>query len=385
MKLIQSMAKSKMNKLYFVIFCTLLMNTSSCSDNISVPDSGDRQHIIYISPDGDDNGEGKRNSPLATLDEVHKRIREKKPDMDVLIRIYSDRGDYVNQTVVWEYYNTDNSIIFESYPEDKFANFTASENAPPELPFFKLIADNGEPTNLVFRRLIISDYVTRAIMFIGYRETEKYGWNGYNIIENCVISGIGNNRMPERQFVHGAITLVNSRNNIIRNCVIEGCANSNVDRTGEKGQYDIPEKEFLGSSDCSSKILPITCIYIAHYSHSNIIENNLFENNEGDCIRLRDRCCGNTISANLFLQSGWKAAVTSWYCIYNFKNCTKTTPECSSWGNLLCDNIMYGTWHCLPSLFMDLSYDEYTGIYCEIPQEYDFKFKLINNSSFGCR
>jgi len=371
-----------MKKQLLIIYCLIYLPLNGCSDNGVSPHAEDSRYIIYLSPDGNDDNSGRESSPLATLGEVQNRVKERMPNNDVIVRVFGDRGVYVNQTVVWVYYNPDHKLIFESYPDNTYAHFEASEENPPKVPFFEFRSANAEQTNLVFRRLKISNYVSRGIYILGYKNSAEYGWNGRNIIENCIFSHIGNSRMPERHFVYGAVTFVNSRDNIIRNCRIEGCANANVELSADNRQNYCPSA-VVENPDSN---LAINCIYIAHYSSRNKIMNNEFKNNKGDCIRLRDFSCENVISGNFFIRSGWNAVCSTWHCDFLSGICTKPTPECSSWENVFCDNIIYGTWDCLPkrSPYMDLSPGDSTDVCCKIPQEYSIKVRLENNSFFEC-
>lgn len=357
-----------------------------CSDESIVSVGEKSRYIVYISPDGDDSARGYAADPLATLEGVQRLVKREAGDRDVNVRIFGNRGDYVDQTVIWDYYSPDHGIVFESYPGNTRARFIASEEDPPTEPFFELRAAGGERTNLTLRRLEIVDYVSRAIYFSGFRESPEYGWNGGNVIEDCVISGIGNSRMPERPFVHAAITFVNSRNNVIKDCLIEDCANVLPYESDRMPVMDQAEDALFPEIERLPAILTIIGVYMAHYSSNNRILNTTFENIPGDCVRLRDFSCENTIQGNTFIKAGWSAVCTIWHCSYLSGTCSKSIPECSSWKNLLSGNIVLGNWNCeaVPEIFKDLNPSEESNNCCFIPPEYDTKIILASNSLRGC-
>jgi len=370
-----------------IYFCITIFSFSGCSDDRLVSAKYAEKYILYVSPDGDDSASGSIDLPLATFEGVQEKLKKDTPGKDVLVKIFGNRGSYINHTTVWNYYNPNYKITFESYPRNVRAHFSASDENPPEEPFFKVIASSGQPTNLVFRRLTISDYTSRALYFLGCKESAQYGWNGRNIIEDCVFRKIGNSRKPERAFVYAVITMVNSRENIIRNCVIEDCANSNP--YGNKALLDEKGSDKISGRDIegSPSILTIIGIYLAHYSSNNHISNNIFRGIMGDCIRFRDLSCENSVFNNTFSKSGWEAVCTTWHCSYLSGICSKAIPECSSWENVFFDNIIYGSWSCdsIPLAYKDLSPSKMNDACCSIPAEYESKVKLINNSIFECK
>lgn len=359
-----------------------------CS-NESIVSVGEKSpYTVYISPDGDDSASGGPTEPLATLGGAQRLVKiEAEDDRDVCVRIFSDRGDYIDQTVIWDYYNPEHRTVFESYPRNIRARFTASVDTPPHEPFFELRAEGGEPTNVILRGLEITNYVSRAIYFSGYRDSPEYGWNGGNAIENCVISGIGNGRMPERPFVYAAVTFVNSRDNVIRDCVIEECANTLPYEPDKLPVIDQSDVKLFPGIDGSSANLTIIGVYLAHYSSNNRILNNTFENIVGDCVRFRDFSCENTVRDNTFIRAGWNAVCTIWHCSYLSGNCSKSIPECSSWENVMSGNIILGNWDCSvePVIFKDMSPSDESDACCVIPLEYGSKVIMVSNSLLGCR
>lgn len=303
---------------------------------------------IYISTTQCDEANGSILRPFSSLEEASDYLESLNPQSDVEIRIIGNKGKYINHSVVWKYYNATYSTKIVGYPESSYAEFQASDDNPPYEPFFKFVASNGERTNIIFERIIVSNYVSRAINISGDRENRVSGWNGNNAVLDCKFLGIGNARMQDRPMVYSAIGFSNSRDNTIEECEFIDIENSN------SGGYPQDSISTMSSS-ISTEDLPIIGIYLAHNSYNNIITDNSFNNIKGDCIRIRDYSNNNIIVNNYFYKSGWKAICTMWYCNRRFQKCTKMKSECPSYENVFQDNIVLGNWLCgYPNLFMDL-------------------------------
>jgi len=308
--------------LAIAILCQITM--SACISSSETLDQADTFYI-YIAPDGNDLNSGAADLPLKTLMAANEYLMSHPQDCDVIVRAYSDRGIYENQTVEWTYYNADYHTTIQSYPDGIYAHFRADDFNPPDhIAFFRFGIAAGEPTRIVLKNLLISNYVYYVIAFVGDREDEDSGWNGYNIIDNCIIRDAGNLRMPDFHFAYGGIGIVNSRYNTIRDCTLEHLSNAPRD-------YHHLD------------ILPIIGIYFAHYSSHNSVYGCTFSDVNGHAIRLRDFSNENIIRYNYFHQSGIPAVVSSWYCI---EDCTKQIPECHVYENLIADNIIRGDCNC---------------------------------------
>ena len=353
--LLDEAPKIIMNRLrLFIIILILLIY---CSPLLSEP------FYVYMSPLGNDMNSGVKDKPVKSLNKVHEILMNTNPNENVIIKIDSKNGSYVNQNVVWTYYNPDYLTIFESNPKDKLARFISNDN-PPDKPFFVLKSHNGESTNIIIRNLYIKNYVTPAIIFIGDRES-YYGWNGYNIIEKCTFENIGNWRMPERPIFYSALALVNSRSNLIRECKFINISNHAMatfpqDRPVlasknrlKKVIFDFLKKTYYKNiSDFEKRVdmaknrsnLPIVCIYIAYHSDSNIVDNCNFYDVMGDAVRIRDDSNYNTIKNNYFELVGWNSVISSYYCDTNFEKCSKNEVEKQSKGIKIISNIFCGNW-----------------------------------------
>lgn len=329
------------------------------------------RYYLYISPLGHDANIGSFSDPIRTLNRANEILMQEMPDKEVVIRIKSDCGEYLNDTVEWYYYDREHRTIFQAYPEDRNAVFAADNENPPFEGFFSFYAQQGEPTNLVFSRITITGYPGRAILFKGDRENEPAGWNGFNVIENCVFKMTGNYWFPDRFVAYSVIGLTNSRNNIIRNCEFIKAANTFPDQSFS---VDIDSCLIKNTPDIGPNLVVIG-IYLAHHCHSNEIVDNSFSQIAGDIIRIRDNSNRNIVSGNISIQSGYHGFVTAWHCLFG---CTKSSLERSSYENYVGHNVIYGNYDCSSdslNVYIDLQ-----------PLESDSKTKvtLIGNLVRGC-
>lgn len=325
------------------------------------------QSQLYISPDGDDNNIGTEAYPLKSLARANDILEHTKPEKDVIVKLISDRGPYIDQCVSWTYCNSSYSLIFESYPPTRNARFIPGNNLP-EKTFFSFYADRGEATNITIRNVTISDYCSRAILFIGDRENRNK-WNGNNVIEDCVFENIGNLMMPDKPIVYSVIGFVNSRNNEIRDCLFSNISNctaatfpqkriAGLDRAEINNTYmNVLEYE---TSDCFKKSsnpnLPIIGIYIAHHSDSNTIRNCTFLLIKGDAIRIRDDSNYTCVVDNVMEIVGWHGVVTTWYCNTKTGACTKNEPERPSRNIYILGNAVRGNWlYGMPRIYYDIN------------------------------
>ncbi len=327
--------------------------------------SAARRDTVYffMSRRGHDANSGSRERPAATLERIHELVSRASPEADVVVKIRSDAGVYYDQSVVWTYYRPEYSITIEADPPGKNARFEAGET-PPTRPFFGLSAMRGEPTNITLRGLTVRNYISRAVLFLGDRET-RGNWNGRNSIERCVFENIGNARSPAQPIVYSAVGVVNSRNNRIVGCTFVDIKNhtlANFTQDASGAERELPPEvmesalKLRAIGPGSNPNIPIVGVYFAHYSDSNAVEGCEFKRIKGDPIRIRDDSNGNVIANNRFELAGWNAIVSTWYCDSPRQNCVKEFGfEKISMGNAILNNTVSGNWRGgMPRIFFDM-------------------------------
>ncbi|GEM_PF-1862834 len=319
--------------------------------------------IIHVSPRGDDRNPGTATRPVASLARAHEILEEEKPRADVVVKVRSDAGSYLNQSVLWMYCVPGRSVTIEADPPGANAIFEADDDAPRR-PFFTLSAARGEPTRVTLRNLTVRKYCGRAVLFLGDAEI-RGNWNGSNAIEGCVFEDIGNARLPAKPIAYSAIGLVNSRNNTISNCRFTRIMNHTVanfpqpDRGRDDPSRGIGDDHArlsrLGAG--SNPNIPIVGVYLAHYSDSNRIVGCEFSRVKGDPIRIRDDSNHTVIEGNTFELAGWNAVVSTWYCGASRGECYKELePERPSFGTVFRNNAVEGNWKGgMPRLYDDLA------------------------------
>ena len=306
---------------------TLLLAGLCACGTVNSPALGSSApRIIYLSPAGNDAHQGGRDCPMRTLSAVSAKLKREAPDADVEVRCISNQGTYWNQFATWDYWNSAHTTTITSYPSDSLVHFQMNDSAASAEPFFRLSAAANDSTKLIFRRLAISGYNAGAIWFAG-NETED-GWNGGNVIEDCVFDSIGNYDIPAAQLCYGMLDFVNSRGNTIRRCRLSDSDNSPWTLRPGGGTY----------------YLPMLGVYLAHNSCKNQIYGNTFWDIKGDGIRIRDRSNENAIHHNIFEKTGYHAAVTTWYCHSDYDTCVYL--ECPSYGNTFFENTLTGNAYC---------------------------------------
>jgi len=318
-------------------------------------------YYLHLSPLGEDTNAGTLEAPIHSFQRAEEILEAVSPDSDVIVRLMSDQGAYFNYTVRWSYFHPAHSITFESYPADSPAVFKADLLDPPWEPFFTLEASPGEPTNLVFNRLRVADYVSRVFYFIRDRENSVGGWNGHNIIADCTFRNIGNFRLPSRPIVYGALTFVNSRDNVIDRCAFIHFANANaVISEPDAERFPDISIELRGArteaAAEASPALPIVGIYLAHHSSRNTIVSCTIDSIFGDPVRMRDASDSTVIDSCVFTRSGHNAICSMWFCEASLFDCDKIHSECPSCFAVLRNSAAFGDRLCSkPRLFADLS------------------------------
>jgi len=373
----------------FSIFVVLI----ACCDNQIAPSATDNENEIavpfndeapncvylYMSPDGHDSCSATKENPVATFERVEEILEARCPDSTVIIRMYADRGIYIDYNTVWEYYNPNHITIFRAYPDTLHAIFLASEDNPPDVILFRFEAADGQPSNIRLERFSVRNYVRGVFAFYGDNEDPDNGWNGNNIVRDCIFRDIGTLRKPEYEMCYGVVVFVNSQSNKIMQCDFVNVAN-----WIEYGSIFFPqgisensEREMLEALTVTRGQVPIG-VYIAHNSCYNLITGCRAFNIMGDMIRLRDHSNENVIENNYFIKAGWTGIITMWYCIPEYDTCRKIAPECPSMENVFKNNIIKGNWECgFPRIFFDMRLDDTGG--CPRPIEYLERIHLMEN------
>jgi hypothetical protein len=302
---------------------------------------------IYLAPaskGGKDSNTGLTSkSPILTLAHAQQVLTRLNPTGNVTVRI--TQGAYVANALTWSFYVPGHTISFMP------VNYSGGGRPPGGDPVFADPSSNGTHigqtwftavlppapstlhdggnTGLRFYYLDIEDY-SQGISFNGqaghsWHNSTFYvqpstGVNG-NDVSGMTFHDIGDLFAPS-QTGYGAILFTDSQHNDIHNNTFDDIYNS--------GDHD-----------------ELHALYITHFSSYNTIENNLFENTNGEAVKVRDRSNFNNVSDNRFNNTGGVAAYLDDFCDQACVNTAspKKYRECASYGNSLDDNTIYtGTW-----------------------------------------
>ena len=273
---------------------------------------------VFVSPEGDDSGDGSLKNPVRTLKRAQEIVTEAAPDLPVEVRL--DYGTYERETVQWTYYHPEHKTSF--MPIDFNGSPPASRPVLDGLHSTPLAFDfkirDGVSTNIHIYALVIRGYHSIGVRFWGNRNNEHMGWQGNNRIEFVRFEEIGNKWDPSYDHAVGAIDMFNCRNSIFaRNEFIK------LENAEKDGGY-------------------LHAFYASAYSHGNLFIDNHVEIVSGDPIRIRDYSNGNKIYGNTFVDAGKLFTYSDWYCDnqHAAEPCDKT--ECPSWRNRFYDNISIG-------------------------------------------
>ena len=98
---------------------------------------------------------------------------------------------------------------------------------------------------------------------------------------------------------------------------------------------DIYNNTFNSTTYNSGDQDQLHALYITHFSSNNTIDKNLFENTNGEAVKVRDRSNDNNVADNTFSQTGGVAAYLDDFCDQAYANTAspKKYRECASWGN----------------------------------------------------
>ena len=307
---------------------------------------------IYLAPvskGGKDGNTGLTSkSPILTLAHAQQVLTRLNPTGNVTVRI--TQGTYVASAITWSFYVPGHTISFMP------VNYSGGGRPPGGDPVFADPASggvhvgqtwftavlppapsplhDGGNTGLRFYYLAVEDY-TQGISFNGqaghsWHNSTFYvqpsaGVNG-NDVSGMTFQDIGDRFAPS-QTGYGAILFTDSSHDDIYNNTFDDIYNS-----GDQDQ--------------------LHALYITHFSSNNTVDKNLFENTNGEAVKVRDRSNDNNVADNTFSQTGGVAAYLDDFCDQACANTAspKKYRECASWGNRFNDNtIRTGTvWDLIP-------------------------------------
>ena len=302
---------------------------------------------VYLAPasqGGKDSNTGlTSSSPILTLAHAQQVLTKLDPTGNVTIRI--KQGTYVASAITWSFYVPGHTISFMP------ANYTGGGRPPGGDPVFtdptsdgthigqtwftailppapSPLHDGGN-TGLRFYYLDIEDY-TQGISFNGQAGHSWHNSTFYiqpstgvndNDVSGMTFHDIGDLFAPS-QTGYGVILFTDSSDDNITNNTFDDIYNS-------------------GDTD------QLHALYITHFSSGNTVDRNLFENTNGEAVKVRDRSNFNDIFSNTFNATGGVSAYLDDFCDQACVNTAspKKYRECASYGNRFADNtIETGAW-----------------------------------------
>jgi hypothetical protein len=315
-----------------------------------------RPLTLYLAPSsrgGSDRHTGlTKSSPVLTLARAQQVLEQRKPTGDVTVRI--EQGTYVAGQTTWQFYVPGHTISFMP------ANYVVGHGRPAggdpafvdatshgkhvagwwfhaQLPGSGSSLHDGGNTGLRFYYLHIVDY-TNGISLDGqtghaYHNNAKpplytkpsAGLNG-NDVSGMTFSNIGDAFAPG-QTGYGAILFTDSSGDDISNNTFDDLYN-----TGDQDE--------------------LHALYVTHFSSNNTISRNLFENTNGEAVKVRDRSDFNNVSGNRFDHTGGIAAYLDIYCNLQCAVQSPPTPrQCANFGNRFAGNTVETgeAWAMIPS------------------------------------
>jgi hypothetical protein len=302
---------------------------------------------IYLAPasqGGKDSNTGlTSSSPILTLAHAQQVLTKLNPTGNVTIRI--KQGTYVASAITWSFYVPGHTVSFmpANYTgggrppggDPVFADPTANGTHVGQTWFTAILPPapsplhNGGNTGLRFYYLDIEDY-TQGISFNGQAGHSWHNQTFYvqpsagvndNDVSGMTFHDIGDSFAPS-QTGYGVILFTDSSDDAISNNTFDDIYNS-------------------GDTD------QLHALYITHFSSSNTVDKNLFENTNGEAVKVRDRSNFNDIFSNTFNATGGVAAYLDDFCDQQCVNgaSPKKYRECASYGNRFADNtIETGAW-----------------------------------------
>jgi hypothetical protein len=308
---------------------------------------------IYLAPANKGGSDTKHtglspSSPILSLSHALAVLAAQKPKGDVVVRI--DQGTYVAGTTTWNFYVPGHTISFmpTNYVLGKgrpkggdpmFVNLTLKQKNSAktyhpantwfhaQLPPAPSPLHNGGNTGLHFYYLQVQDY-TQGIALDGqsghgYHDTSKppmytrpsAGLND-NGVSGMTFSDIGDLYAPGYTG-YGVILFTDSSSDSITNNTFDEIRNTGIQDE-------------------------LHALYITHFSSDNTISLNLFENTNGEAVKIRDRSDSNVVSRNRFDNTGGVAAYLDDFCDKQCAQQNQKPPvayrQCASYDNHFVDN-----------------------------------------------
>jgi hypothetical protein len=295
---------------------------------------------IYLAPaskGGKDSNTGLAlSSPILTLAHAQQVLTRLNPTGNVTVRI--EQGTYVADAITWSFYVPAHTISFMP------VNYSGAGRPPGGDPVFADPASKGTHigqtwftavlppapsplhdggnTGLRFYYLDIEDY-SQGISFNGQAGHSWHNSTFYvqpstgvndNDVSGMTFHDIGDLFAPA-QTGYGVILFTDSSH--------DGIYNNTFDDVYNSGDHD-----------------QLHALYITHFSSSNIVNKNLFENTNGEAVKVRDRSNDNNVFGNTFNATGGVAAYLDDFCDQQCVNGSnpKKYRECASYGNRFADN-----------------------------------------------
>lgn len=266
--------------------------------------------VRYVSPDGKPGASGA--SPAEPADDIQAAVDEglrvAAPDEGLEIRVLP--GTYVKQRLVLRSSAPGSGGV--AIVSDGEKGRPVFDGAGFDGPWLTVAPEEGPTSKLTVSGLEIRGYAT-AITLNGSRDIDARSVTDV-LIRNNIFRSIGQRKKSQRAPSTAAVRLVNADRVQIINNRFE----------------DVRNRWSCGL---------IHSIYLAHGSTDNRVEGNTFNDSCGDAIRFRDASGNNRVEGNTFIDAWAEAPISDWYCDTTIvKGCTKKTPECPSFGNVLIGN-----------------------------------------------
>ena len=285
--------------------------SSLVGHSIALAQTASQTKTIYLSPKGSDSASGaSADTAVATLQKAIDRAQGLLDQKEGRVEIAVGRGRYMNQVATLDSVKANKALTLRADCQgDTCAVFDGSNQGR----WLSVKYAPGGGGTLEIRGLTIVDYLW-GIVVSGSRDDTTHNVTHVSIVDN-EFRRIGQPD-PRAQFSTGAIVFINVDDSRI-----------------ERNHF----------SDIRNKVqcVHLHGVYMAHGSSDNVIRSNTFERGCGDAIRLRDGSGNNKIAQNVFVDFWASAPVSEWYCESKSRDdCTKDTPECPSFGNVLSNNRM---------------------------------------------